>query len=129
MAAGALAAGAPSAAWAGSYLNRAALLLDGSHADREMIRSRSHDKDLLEVVHRVATARAEAAKDMDVPAVVAAAHPHLLLALENTERAAAVAKSGSQQKFLEHLFRARTEDQIFRSIVEKLGYSLPRTGA
>ena len=113
--------------FAGSYLNRAALLLDTSRAERDMVLPRSHDKELLRVVHEVASARARIARSMEVPKQVAGAHPHLLLVLENSERAYAAALDESHDKFLEHIFRARTEDQIFRTLIEKLGYTLPRT--
>lgn len=114
-------------ALAGSYLNRAALLVDGARADRDMTFPRSDDKELLRVVHRVAAARADAASHMTVPKAVAPAHPHLLLVLENCERAYAAALDGDRDKFVEHLLRARIEDKTFRALLRKLGYSLPPT--
>lgn len=114
-------------AFAGSYLNRAALLLDTSRAERDMVLPRTHDRELLRVVHEVAQARARIARSMEVPKQVVAAHPHLLLVLENSERAYAASLDGNHPKFLEHIFRARTEDKVFRTLIEKMGYTLPRT--
>lgn len=112
-------------AYAGSYLNRAALLLEGSRQERDMVWSRYADKELLRVVHGIAQARTRTAHSMEVPTAIASAHPHLLLILENCERAYAAALDGSHEKFLEHLIRARREDTTFRAIVEKLGYTIP----
>ena len=112
-------------AWSGSYLNRAALLLDGAAIERNMVRPRSNDRELLLVVHAIAEARTEAARTMDVPKSVAPGHPHLLLALENTERAYAAALEKQNAKFVEHIARARVEDTTFRAIITKLGYTLP----
>jgi len=114
-------------AHSGSYLNRAALLANGARADRDMTFPRSDDKELLRVVHQVAVARADAASHMTVPKAVAAAHPHLLLVVENCERAYAAALEGDRSKFVEHLLRARVEDKTFRALLRKLGYTLPMT--
>ncbi|MBW2524056.1 MAG: hypothetical protein JRI23_07770, partial [Deltaproteobacteria bacterium] len=107
----------PSVAWAGSYLNRAALLLHSARAERDMVRPRVQDKELVEMAHRIASARSEAARRMQVPKEVAAAHPHLLLVLENTERAFAAALDRNYERFAEHIDRARAEDGTFRAIV------------
>ncbi len=116
-----------SVAWSGSYLNRAVLLLEGSRAERDMVLPRSTDEELLRVVHGIAQARTRTARTMAVPKSVVAAHPHLLLVLENSERAYAAALDGNHQKFVEHILRARTEDKTFRAIIAKLGYTLPPT--
>jgi len=114
-------------AWSGSYLNRAALLLEGSRAERDMVLPRSNDKELLRVAHGIAQARARTARTMAVPKSVVAAHPHLLLVLANSERAYAAALDGNHEKFVEHILRARQEDKTFRAIIVKLGYTLPPT--
>ncbi len=114
-------------AWAGSYLNRAALLLDGARADRDMVRPRAKDKELVRMVHQIAQVRTRVARNMKVPASVAAAHPHLLLVLENCERAYDAALKGKMEKFVRHIVRARAEDRTFRAIVVKLGYTMPKT--
>ncbi|MEM9694342.1 MAG: hypothetical protein AAGA56_17455 [Myxococcota bacterium] len=114
-------------AWAGSYLNRAALLLDGARTDRAMAMPRGRDRELMRVVHEVAAARVTVATTMDVPKVVAGAHPHMLLTLENCERGYAAALERQLNKFSEHLLRAKAEDRIFRQLVESLGYTMPPT--
>jgi hypothetical protein len=112
-------------AFAGSYLNRAALLLDQTRREGDMVQPRTHDKELVSLVQKLAEARVESAARMEVPAKVGKAHPHLLLVLENAERAATAALSGDFKKFSVHLFAAREEDRIFRSVLTTLGYTLP----
>jgi hypothetical protein len=116
-----------SPAAAGSYLRRASLLLDGARRDRNMVRARRNDRELLRVVQRVAAARAAAGRDMTVPKAVYAAHPHLLLVLENCERGYAAGLRDDGVKFVERLDRARSEDQTFRAIIARLGFTLPPT--
>ncbi len=111
--------------WAGSYLDRAALLLDETRKEGDMLRPRTHDKELVALVKSLAEIRAKAGRKMEVPAAVAKAHPHLLLVLENAERAASAAHEGNFKKFAEHLNAARDEERIFRSVLAEAGYSLP----
>jgi hypothetical protein len=111
--------------WSGSYLDRAALLLETSRTERDMVLPRYNDKELVRVVLGVAQARTRSAREMEVPKVVASAHPHLLLVLENSERAYAAALDSNHERFVEHILRARREDSTFRAIVKKLGYTLP----
>ncbi|MDI3283192.1 hypothetical protein [Polyangium sp. 15x6] len=112
-------------AWAGSYLDRAALLLDGARKEGDMLQPRTFDKELVLVVKALAEARARVGRKMEVPAAVTKAHPHLLLVLENYERAASAAEDGNFKKFMEHLTTARDEDRNFRAIIRELGYTLP----
>jgi hypothetical protein len=81
------------------------------------------------VIKALAEARAKVGRKMEVPAVVARAHPHLLLVLENCERAADAASEGNFKKFMEHLMAARDEERTFRALIAELGYTLPETGA
>jgi hypothetical protein len=113
-------------AWAGSYLDRAALLLNHAAADADYLRARLSDKELARVVHAMAEARVAAATGMAVPKEVAQAHPHLLLVLENYERAAAAAKDGGTQRFLIYQQRARDEERVLRGVLKQLGYPLPK---
>jgi urease gamma subunit len=112
-------------AWAGSYLDRAALLLDETRKEGDMLRPRTNDKELIALVKSLAEIRAKAGRKMEVPAAVAKAHPHLLLVLENAERAASAASEGNFKKFVEHLNSARDEERIFRSVLSDSGYALP----
>jgi hypothetical protein len=111
--------------WAGTYLNSAALLLAQASHEADYLRARINDKELAELVHKLADARLDAAKGMLVPKEVVQAHPHLLLVLENYERAADSATRGEAEKFLVYQQRARDEDRTFRGVLKQFGYALP----
>jgi hypothetical protein len=96
--------------WAGTYLNSAALLLAQASSEGDYLR---------------ADARLDAAKNILVPKEVVQAHPHLLLVLENYERAADAATRGEGEKFLVYQQRARDEDRTFRGVLKQFGYALP----
>jgi hypothetical protein len=112
-------------AYGGTYLNRVALLIAQASRESEYLRRRVNDKDLAQLVHSVAKARLEAASRMNVPKEVVNAHPHLLLMLENYERAAFSASEGQAEKFLIYQVRARDEEQVLRGVLRQLKYSLP----
>ena len=112
-------------AWGGSYLDRAALMLDEARREGDMLTPRISDKEMVLVVKALAEARAKVGRKMEVPAAVVRAAPHLLLVLENYERAAEAADEGNFKKFMEHLNTARDEEKIFRSLISELGYTLP----
>jgi hypothetical protein len=110
---------------AGSYLNRAAMLVLQGSRESEFLRGRVGDKDLAELVHAVAAARLDAASRMNVPKEVVLAHPHLLLTLENYERSADAAVEGHNERFLIYQQRARDEEVILRGVLKQLGFALP----
>lgn len=112
-------------AWAGTYLDRAGVLLGEAHREDEFLLAHLSDKELAEVTHALAEARVSAARKMGVPKEVGGVHPHLLMVLENAERAAAAAQEGDSEKFLHHLRVARDEEAAFRSLLKQQGLSLP----
>lgn len=114
-------------AWAGTYLNSAAFLLAQGSKEGDYLRAHIGDKELADLIHRLANARLDAAKNMLVPKEVVQAHPHLLLVLENYERAADAATRGEAEKFLVYQQRARDEDRTFRGVLKQFGYALPET--
>ena len=113
-----------STAFAGSYLDRAKLLVEGTEQDCAMLRQHLTDKELALMIHSVAEARLKAASKMEIPASVAKAHPHLLLVLEHGERAAAAASDGNLKIALEHLEDATREGKMFRALLSELGFPL-----
>lgn len=115
----------PQRAWAGTYLNSASLLLTQASFEGDYLRARINDKELADLIHKLADARLGAAKAMLVPKEVVQAHPHLLLVLENYERAADSATRGEAEKFLVYQQRARDEDRTFRGVLKQFGYALP----
>lgn len=121
---GALLLGARSA-WAGTYLNRAVVLLAGALREASYLRARIADRELAGVVHRLAQARLAAAGAMTVPKEVAQAHPHLLLVLENYEQATDAATRGEADRFITYYQRAQDEERTFRAVLKSLGWVLP----
>jgi hypothetical protein len=113
-------------AQAGSYLDRAALLVKQSSHEADYLRARLSDLELAEVIKQIAAARVQAASKMQVPKEVAQAHPHLLMVLQNYERAATAAADGKPQRFLVLQQRARDEERILRGVLKQLGWSLPQ---
>jgi hypothetical protein len=111
-------------AWAGSYLDRAGLLVRQGRSEADYLEYRVGNRELAELVHKMAVARLSAARDMAVPKEVTQAHPHILLMLENCERAADAAEAGESDRFIIYQRRARDEEQIFRSIMRQLGFPL-----
>lgn len=109
---------------AGSYLNRAALLLHQGRREADVLRSQFGDKELARLVHKLSTARLEAAGTMLVPKEVAQAHPHLLLVFENHERAADAAVKGKAERFLVYSQRAQDEERTFRAVLKQHGWEL-----
>lgn len=112
-------------AHAGSYLNRAALLLAQGRSEANTLRQNFADKELSRIVLRMAKARLEAASTMLVPKEVVQAHPHLLLVFENYERAADAAVLGQAERFLVYCQRAYDEERTFRAVLKQLGWELP----
>jgi hypothetical protein len=113
-------------AWAGSYLDRVALLITQATQEADYLRAHLSDRELARTVHKLAAARLKAAATMQIPKEVAVAHPHLLLVLENYERAADAAEAGQTTRFLDYLQRARDEETILRGVLQQLGWPLPR---
>jgi hypothetical protein len=111
--------------WAGSYLDRAWILISEATRANDYLRKRLYDRELARLVAQAAEGRLQAAKDTQVPKEVVFAHPHLLLMLEHYERAAAAATLGEIQRYVEHERSAVDEEQLFRGVLRQLGWSLP----
>lgn len=112
-------------ALAGSYLDRAALLLADCRRSNDWVMSHLGDRELAAVARDMAEARVKVARKMVVPKEVVQAHPHLLLALENSERAAAFAADGDSDGFFRHVRVSRDEDGLFRSLLAQQKLQLP----
>ncbi len=112
-------------AWAGSYLDRASVLVHGANQELSYLQRKLYDPELARLMQRLAAARSEAAGEMMVPKEVVQAHPHLLLMLENCERAANAAVERKPKEFVKFARLARDEEQLFRSVLKQLGWTLP----
>jgi hypothetical protein len=114
-------------AFAGSYLNRAALLVNGGRREAEYLRAHFADKELARIVHQLAITRVETGGAMMVPKEVVQAHPHLLLVFENYERAADAAETSAAERFIVFLQHALDEERTFRAVLRNLGWELPNS--
>jgi hypothetical protein len=112
-------------AFAGTYLDTAALLLDESRRSADFVQSHLGDVQLASVAHRLAEARVRAGRDVAVPKDVERAHPHLLLTLEAVERAMAAAEEGEAKRFMRLMVDARREEQTLRVILAQDHLALP----
>jgi hypothetical protein len=101
-------------------------LINEAHRASSFLRTRSTDRELARVVHQAAEARLEAAQRMSVPKEVVLAHPHVLIVLEHHERAAFAAAEGDTQRFLIQELKADEEERVLRSVLEQLGWPLPK---
>jgi hypothetical protein len=110
---------------AGSYLDRAALLVGEANRASEYLRRRLYDGELARVVHRGALARVAIASEMLVPEEVVPAHPHLLLVMQHHERAANAAVERAAKEFLRHVAQATDEERVLRAVLKQLGWELP----
>ena len=114
-----------SEAHAGSYLDRAAILLDACRRANDWLLAHLSDRELAAVIHDEAEARVKIARGMPVPKEIVSAHPHLLLCLENAERCAAAAIAGDNEKFFQHLRQCRDEEGLFKALLVQLKLQLP----
>jgi hypothetical protein len=114
-------------ALAGTYLNRAVVLLSGASREAVYLRARLGDRELARVTHRLAQARLDAARTMTVPKEVEQAHPHLLLVLENYQQATEAATLGEADRFAIYHQRALDEERTFKAVLKQLGWLLPES--
>lgn len=115
-----------SQAFAGPYLNTAAMLLQENTLAARWVRGNIGDKQLAQNAHKMAQARVDVATQMNVPAEVKQAHPHLLLALTAMERAMQAASEGQVSNFIAQLQSSSGEAKTFEAVLKTLGFSLPQ---
>lgn len=114
-----------STAFAGPYLNTAAMLMREGFQSSEMLRINLGEREFARSVHRMAEARVDLATHMVVPKEVERAHPHFLLVLTQLERAADAATRGEVAIFVRSLDAARSESRTLKSILDQAHLSLP----
>jgi hypothetical protein len=106
-------------------MDRAWLLIAESSRANDFLAKRLDDRELARLVGLAAEGRLQAAKETVVPEEVVLAHPHLLLMLEHYERAASAATLGELARYADHSRAGRDEEELFRSVLRQLGWSLP----
>jgi hypothetical protein len=83
------------------------------------------DTNLADVLHQLSEARVKVGRKLLVPKEADRAHPHLLLALEASERAMAAAQEGEAKHFLKLVAQALEEERTFRAILGQSNITLP----
>ena len=117
-----------SSAFAGPYLNTAAMLLHESANAGRWVRLNLGDKELASNAYKMARARTDTASKMNVPAEVRQAHPHLLLSMSAMESAMQAAVDGKPSEFIRLLQTSSGEATTFRAVLQTLGFALPDYG-
>src|SRR5579859_3259557 len=110
---------------AGTYLASAALLLDETRRSDEWMQWHYGDTNLAELLHQLSEARVKCGRKLLVPKEADRAHPHLLLALEASERAMAAALEGESKHFLKLVAQVLEEERTFREILRQENQTLP----
>ena len=110
---------------AGSYLATAAILLDETRRSDDWMNTHYGDMQLADILHQLSEARVKCGRKLLVPKEADRAHPHLLLALEASERAMAAALDGEAKHFLHLLAQALDEERMFRAILSQHNINLP----
>ena len=112
-------------AQAGTYLWSAALLLDETRRSDDWMNWHFGDTGLADTLHQLSEARVKVGRKLLVPKEADRAHPHLLLALEASERALAAAQEGEAKHFLKLMAQAMEEERTFRAILGQQNITLP----
>lgn len=102
-----------------NYLNRARLMLDFAVRTNEYVRQRLMDKELAHFAHTMAEKNVSEAEKMTPPSSLSIMHPHLLLVLENTERALSHAKKGEFAKYRKQQRTLQKELHLLEAIAER----------
>jgi len=110
---------------ASSYFATAALLLDETHRSDDWMQSHYGDQKLADILHQLSEARVKCSRALLVPKEADRAHPHLLLALEASERAMAAALEGESKHFIHLVMQAFEEERTFRAILTQENIKLP----
>ena len=102
-----------------NYLNRARLMLDFAVRTNEYVRQRLLDTELANFAHAMAEKNVLEAEKMTPPASLSLLHPHLLLVLENTERALAYAEKGELAKYRKQQRTLKKELHLLEAIAQR----------
>jgi hypothetical protein len=112
-------------ATASSYFATAALLLDETRRSDDWMQSHYGDVKLAEILHQLSEARVKCSRTLLVPKEAHRAHPHLLLALEASERALDAALQGESKHFVHLVMQALDEERTFRAILSQDNIKVP----
>ncbi len=106
------------------YVRRAALVLGSVVHIETWVERNKDDLGLCSIAQAVAERSAELAGRLTPPPELRGIHPHLLMAIENAERAYFFASSGDARQFRHHLRVAREERRILLQLAAQEGIDL-----
>jgi len=109
------------------YLSELALLIEGSRRLIGFSESNLEDRDLLKFAHPLAERYVEMANHMLPTAKVVVAHPHLMLVVENLERAIDAAASADSGTYQKRMRIARDELANLEAVLKQLKLRLPES--
>lgn len=107
------------------YLTQAALTLEGARRLILWVETHPNDVDLARFAYPLAERYVEMAGHLTPTSKLAVAHPHLLLIVENVERAMDAAGLGEMAVFRQRARTVREELAILDSVLKQLKVKLP----
>jgi hypothetical protein len=119
LALGLLASGEARAESKQEYQNRIRLMLDFAVRTNEYVRQHLGDRGLSAYSHAMAERNAIEAERMTPPGKYAVIHPHVLLVLENIERALFFSARGDMARYRHHQKVVRKELHILEAMAER----------
>lgn len=106
------------------YENRIKVMLELAVRLDDYARQNLGDRGLLGYVHAVAETNVGQASRLAPPPAYAALHPHLVIVLENVERALYFAAKGDMGRYRKHIKTLRKEIGLLESLADKAGLTV-----
>lgn len=107
------------------YLAELALTLEGARRVMLWVETHPGDPEFARFAHPLSERYVEMAGHLTPSAKLVAAHPHLLLVVENVERAVEAASLGEMGVFRKHARTVREELAILDNVLKQLKFKLP----
>lgn len=107
------------------YLTQMALTLEGARRLMLWVETHPNDGELARFAYPLAERYVEMAGHLTPSAKLAVAHPHLLLIVENVERAVEAAGAGEMTVFRQRARTVREELAILDGVLKQLKLKLP----
>ena len=108
-----------------TYMVQLALTLEGARRLMLWIETHPNDSDIARFAYPLAERYVEMAGHMTPSKKLTAAHPHLLLVVENVERAVDAAGQGDLGEFRQRMRTVREELAILDNVLKQLKLKLP----
>lgn len=107
------------------YVQRLVLVLDGVRRTLQWVEQHPGNEGLAQFAHPLAEQYVDMTEHMVPPTDLRLVHPHLLLVVENAERAIAAAEADDAHGFRQHVRTVREELRTMEAVLRHLGVELP----